>query len=573
MPDQYRNLNPIQLKPVYISLGIPKTTFKASSQVVQAPFNAAMACGPANPDSIWLFRGENCLRFNVATGQFDQGPNRIGQSLGKGSWPAIFASGIDAAVWGGPAFPYLAYFFKESQYARLNLGPASGLIDIAPNPIATGFGSARGIWFTNGCDAALHDPRIKYKGMLHIFKGSEYIRHDLNNGGRAAGPVPITQEFKQLPAPFSQKIDIAFYGAGQETEKIYFVSGGQVARYDPSQDVLEQVSAIEDRFPAMAQYLPKPQLFLVEDYSLNVYVGDPQDFEPVGSYSLMAGEKRTLSVITETVETVSSSQQQSVLTSQSDSTVAGFEKQLQNNSQQSGASDQYNYDMDACFHGDASATGLTGGEVNANLSAKGGTDDVRANFAKAAIDTISQQVNQSTAQIQTAAQASDTTATKTDSNRTETTDVIDNSTNNQARNFYFWRQAEPYLTMVVLTGERVAYLDQSGADIVELPALDALLQRHIGLDTDHKAIRDLIVGELSSIADYNSVSRSIIRDLPQPAGANGLAPVAVDSALTSTYQVGPTGAATQSIVVNGIIKSAKTVIVPLNSVAVRTESN
>jgi hypothetical protein len=573
MAGQYRNVNPIQLKPVYISLGIPKTTFTASSQVAQAPFNAAMACGPANPDSIWLFRGENCLRFNIATGQFEQGPDQIGKSLGKGSWPALFASGIDAAVWGGPEFPYIAYFFKESQYARLNLGPASGLIDVAPRAITMDFKSAQGVWFANGCDAALHDPRIKYKGMLHIFKGSEYMRHDLNSGGRAAGPVPITQEFTQLPAPFSQKVDIAFYGAGQDTEKIYFMSGDQLALYDPNQNVVEQVWAVEERFPAMAQYVPRPQLFLVEDYSLNMYAGDLQDFAPVGALNLQPRTTSTVRVVTQTVGTVASAQQQSLITSQSDATVTDFYNQLQNNSQQSGASDQYNYGLDASFHGDASATGLTGGEVNANLSAKGGSDDVRNAFAKAAVNTLSDQVNKSTTAIQTTTQNASDSFTKTDYSLSESIQTIDNSKSEVAQNFTFWREAEPYLTLLVLTGERVAYVDQSGADIEDMPSLDALLQRRIGADSDRAAIRGLIVGELSSIADYNGVPRTIIRALPQATGATGPAAVAVDTGLTSTYDIRQPDGSTQSVAVTGIIKSAKTGTVPTNFVFLKPDAN
>lgn len=573
MAGNYRNVNPLQLKPVYISLGIPKPTFLASSQITQAPFNAALACGPSNPDSIWLFRGENCLRFNIAKGEFEQGPELIGKSLGRGSWPSLFVSGIDAAVWGGPEFPYFAYFFKESQYARLNLGPTSGLIDVAPRPITMDFKSAQGSWFANGCDVALHDPRIKYKGMLHIFKGNQYLRHDLNNGGRVAGPAPITQEFTKLPPPFSQKIDIAFYGAGQETEKIYFMSGDQLALYDPDQNLVERVCAAEERFPAMAQYIPKPQLFLVEDYSLNMYVGDLQDFAPVGSLNLQPRTTSTVRVVTQTVGTIASAQQQSLMTSQSDSTVADFYNQLQNNSQQSGASDQYNYGLDASFHGDASATGLTGGEVNANLNAKGGSDDVRNAFAKAAVNTLSDQVNKSTAAIQTTTQNASDSFTKTDYFLSESTETIDNSKSDVAQNFTFWRQAEPYLTLLILTGERIAYVDQSGVDLEEMPSLDALLQRRIGEDSDRATIRSLIVGELSSIADYNGMPHSIVRSASQPAGATGADAVAVDTALTTTYQIVQPNGSTQSVTVNGIIKAVKTGTVPTNFVFLKPDGN
>ena len=111
--------------------------------------------------------------------------------------------------------------------------------------------------------------------MIHFFKDGQYIRHNLNTGSTDAGPIPIKDAWN-LPEDVSNKIEIAFYGTGAEEEQIFFVSGTQCALYDTKTDETIQVFPIDERFPAFAEFMMRPQLFLVEDYRLETYVGPPQ---------------------------------------------------------------------------------------------------------------------------------------------------------------------------------------------------------------------------------------------------------------------------------------------------------
>ena len=102
MPQQntFQSINTFDLKPVYISLGLPKSTFGVNEErPVKGPFQAALDGGTQYPDCVWFFRGEDCYRFNVKQGEIEYGPARISEAWGGSTWPLLFASGIDAARW------------------------------------------------------------------------------------------------------------------------------------------------------------------------------------------------------------------------------------------------------------------------------------------------------------------------------------------------------------------------------------------------------------------------------------------------------------------------------------------
>src|SRR5690348_4817468 len=71
------------------------------------------------------------------------------------------------------------------------------------------------------------------------------------------------------------------------------------------------------------------------------------------------------------------------LESQSDEAANAFSRTISDDQSKSGSKEDYGYDLDASFHGDASMTSLSGGEANAHLSVRGGSQDTRSAFATA----------------------------------------------------------------------------------------------------------------------------------------------------------------------------------------------
>jgi hypothetical protein len=110
----------INLKPVYISLALDRTYFQGTAASPQARiFDTVISLAPKVSDLVWLFRGAECYRFNIRTKQFEQGPLPIAGTWGGKSWPGEFATKADAALWGGPHFEELKYFFQANKYIRL----------------------------------------------------------------------------------------------------------------------------------------------------------------------------------------------------------------------------------------------------------------------------------------------------------------------------------------------------------------------------------------------------------------------------------------------------------------------
>jgi hypothetical protein len=77
------------------------------------------SCSYEFADRAYIFRGDQYIRYNIATGQVANGfPRPIAEG-----WPGMPFTSIDAVVvWQGPIDnDYRAYFFKGDQYARYNL--------------------------------------------------------------------------------------------------------------------------------------------------------------------------------------------------------------------------------------------------------------------------------------------------------------------------------------------------------------------------------------------------------------------------------------------------------------------
>jgi hypothetical protein len=126
----------IDLKPIFVSLGLPRSAFSADVQgsVVGKVFDAAVGGGTIFPGVVWIFMGEDYLRLDLRANELDW-QARIAASWGGGQWPSTFASGVDAAV----SFtnqPEAAWFFKGSKYIRYNLMSdvvERGPVEIAPD--------------------------------------------------------------------------------------------------------------------------------------------------------------------------------------------------------------------------------------------------------------------------------------------------------------------------------------------------------------------------------------------------------------------------------------------------------
>ncbi|MEU6408368.1 hemopexin repeat-containing protein [Microbispora sp. NPDC046933] len=144
----------------------------------QADIDAAL---PWSDGSVFFFRGDQCLAYDVENGTVLDGPRPIAEM-----WPGLFESGIDAAIlWGSGN----AYFFRRQEYQEFD--GATGQIDPQVKSVADDWPGA----FPR-IETALWWP----SGNPYIFCGDEYARLDPDDGSMVEGyPRPIEENWRGLP--------------------------------------------------------------------------------------------------------------------------------------------------------------------------------------------------------------------------------------------------------------------------------------------------------------------------------------------------------------------------------------
>ncbi len=128
---------------------------------------------------VYFFRGNQYLRYDIATDRVDGAPRAI-----AGAWPGWPTSwtGVDAAVmWGNGK----AYFFRNGEYIRYNL--ATDRVDPGyPQPIA---GNWPGVYSSDIEYALRLSPN---DGKVYFFRGLDYQRFNVSTNQVDPGyPLPI----------------------------------------------------------------------------------------------------------------------------------------------------------------------------------------------------------------------------------------------------------------------------------------------------------------------------------------------------------------------------------------------
>ncbi|HEY0738728.1 MAG TPA: hypothetical protein VGD69_27665 [Herpetosiphonaceae bacterium] len=556
--DDFRKLSTFDLRPVFISLGLPPSSFNTAAQPQRtALFDAALNADPSRPDSLWLFKGSDYFTFNLRTGSFEGDAKQIAGNWGGNSWPITFSSGIDGAAWAGPVFPHLWYMFKDDQYIRLNSSQGgSWLVDIGPEPLVNGWFSAQETWFGTGCDASLYGIGSAHHAKLHLFKNNEYVRHNFLDGHADMGPGPISN-FWNLPEPFSNKIEMAFYGTGAEEEQIFFFSGTQCALYDTEAQETIKVFPIEERFPAFAEFMRRPQLFLVEDYRLEAYLGPPQLGRLVETRNVTPGSETRTLMVTETIDSSTTTLRQSMLDSQDASVVNNFNEQLDKKTAKEEGSEKYGYHMNADFHGDASATSMWGGEVNAQLNVQGGSESLRSNLAESVFETIGSQVTETTQQLKQRTYES-AEAIEHKERVLKQEEIVLKNTTDRLRVFEFYQQLQPYITLLVLKDVRIAYADGTApAQIVDISRFGKLVSDKLTDEAVRAQVMQYVAGELAAVEDQDGQAHSLIQS-----GATSSA-LALLPNPTTIFRVQHANGDVQEIATKGlVIKAAKDWLAP-----------
>jgi hypothetical protein len=140
-----------------------------------------------------VFRGRQFFRFSLADGTVE-GPVSIFAGFTDVGEP--FASGIDAGLHGVGDFFEFMWLFKGSQYLRYDV--ANDVIADPPQPIAGNWGGET--WpaeFAAGIDFAFYGTGTEAE-KIFFFRGDKFLRYNLRTNLVEEGPESILKNWRQL---------------------------------------------------------------------------------------------------------------------------------------------------------------------------------------------------------------------------------------------------------------------------------------------------------------------------------------------------------------------------------------
>jgi hypothetical protein len=259
--------------------------------------------------------------------------------------------------------------------------------------------------------------------------------------------------------------------------------------------------------------------------------------------------------------------------SQDQRVVEDLNQSIRQDDAASHSSDKYDYGLDASFHGDASWSPFSG-DVNATLTARGYSNSARDEFKSAVSSALDSQVSKTqefrTQRVHTQAESAQIDTQTETSFKREVRNTGDSEVN-----FVFYQLSQEMVSLLSLVDVKVAFAngDTSQREAVSIGRLDSLLERVIPDVSHREKAKQLIVGELQSVFDYQDNPRSLLRErrLLATDGTQTMQSGAfqIDPDLRSTYELRDSeGTLKRTLEVPGIIVKAERRVLELPAIVV-----
>lgn len=181
----------------------------------------------------WFFRADEYVQYETKVGaqgkeRVVSGPSSI--SVGWAALPDGWYGGIDAAARATRYFNNDIWLFKGDEYVRYS--PGSTKLALGPKKISDGWPGLPPE-FTGGIDAVLEVPAAGYMPhQLWFFKDDEYLRYDTWNGKVVTGPSKIATGWSDLPVAFTEGIDAAVIAPSNGQSQFWLFKDDQYVLYD-----------------------------------------------------------------------------------------------------------------------------------------------------------------------------------------------------------------------------------------------------------------------------------------------------------------------------------------------------
>lgn len=250
----------------------------------------------------------------------------------------------------------------------------------------------------------------------------------------------------------------------------------------------------------------RPRLLLVETYELSTHLGNYGAGRTLSTFTLLPGEKTTISIKTYKKTETEAKQASSILDSFTEESSSEFENSVQDeNSDKRNSAESFEY------HAEADAHASWGwGSANVSGGIKGGSNSSREEFSKNVSKATDKHAAKASAkrdvQIDTSFTAKEETGVETSIQR-----ELQNINVGRTLNFVFRQMNQEFYTVLHLVDVRVAFFNGFAESKIEVPLskLDELLGEVI-VPERHEQVRRGIIEALSNISDYQDKLQSIV---------------------------------------------------------------
>lgn len=246
--------------------------------------------------------------------------------------------------------------------------------------------------------------------------------------------------------------------------------------------------------PAAAE----PSLYIVMSVALSNFLGSYGAGRTINTFTLLPGEKTTISIKTYKKSSETRTEASSILDSYTDEKASEFEEAVQNENSNTESKDKsFNYYADAEGSGNigvvkASASAGVSGSVNS------ATEEMSKNVASATKKESAKASAKRDVEINTTSQVATESGEETSIVR-----VLENINVSATLNFIFRQMNQEFVNILHLTDIRIGYFNGNPDTKKEVPLynLDSLLD-DVCLPLPKKTARDMIMKILTNLKDY-----------------------------------------------------------------------